>query len=704
MLHVSDLTPSQPKLLVYPVNKNVKNKTNSFKPQWYKRFEWLEYDVGLDAALCYCCRHFTKASDSAFVGTGYKNWPKALDTGKGFTKHENAESHRGAYVAWKRQQLIAEGAVTSIAESLDPDYREVTVDNKDYILMLLKYVLWFTTNEIAPRGHDESVESGNRGNWLSFIALQINTNTEFKRLHSQVTKSRMKDYTSKTSFNSFMKSIAECVRREVYAQVAQCKVFSVLIDESKDKGKRQELALAVRYVSSGNNIKERFVDLNHLVKFDAHTIADRTQEYVSDIIQKSDGSNIISLGADGASVMSGEHAGVGELLRSQHYPWMLYIHCSAHRLNLVVNDIIKSSKLATDVIATLTSLYTFLNHPKVRLQYEKVYKRVYPKKQVHYLVQQFEIRWACKFEAVDFLAEHPNVVLQTLADVSNDTISFGATKHAEEAAGFYHKMIGGKFIVSLVATKLYLAELDSLSKELQQVNINWTDVEFCLQRTRAGIAEIDDEAVFAEAELCSDKMCIPLTMTLCMAIHNTRNTAAASSAGTAKEQVMMHIVPFRSFLKEKISKELDTRFSENNLEVMKACEAFNAGNKDYLCLTKLGSLTDQFDCFSIRKSLLRTDVARAKKDLALGLPIHPRGTENLSLLQNTKNVLSTSTASVERAFSCMNRICTKIRSKVTSEHLGDLMVIALNRDIALQLSLDNVIEHWEKSSKRRIAL
>ena len=144
--------------------------------------------------------------------------------------------------------------------------------------------------------------------------------------------------------------------------------------------------------------------------------------------------------------------------------------------------------------------------------------------------------------------------------MSNDTISYGA-KHAEEAAGFYHKMIGGKFIVSLVATKLYLAELDSLSKELQQVNINWTDVEFCLQRTRAGIAEIDDDAVFAEAELCSDKMCIPLTMTLCMAIHNTRNTAAASSAGTAKEQVMMHIVPFRSFLKEKISKELDTSSS-----------------------------------------------------------------------------------------------------------------------------------------------
>ena len=68
---------------------------------------------------------------------------------------------------------------------------------------------------------------------------------------------------------------------------------------------RQELAVAVRYVSTGNSIKERFIDLKHIVKFDAQTIADHTQEYVSDIIQKSDGSNINNLVADGASVMSG---------------------------------------------------------------------------------------------------------------------------------------------------------------------------------------------------------------------------------------------------------------------------------------------------------------------------------------------------------------------------------------------------------------
>ena len=77
-------------------------------------------------------------------------------------------------------------------------------------------------------------------------------------------------------------------------------------------------------------------------------------KYLEFITQHSDGSVVISLGADGASVMSGEYAGVDEILRSQHFLWILYIHCTAHRLNLIVNDLVKDSLLAVDVLATIT--------------------------------------------------------------------------------------------------------------------------------------------------------------------------------------------------------------------------------------------------------------------------------------------------------------------------------------------------------------
>ena len=163
-------------------------------------------------------------------------------------------------------------------------------------------------------------------------------------------------------------------------------------------------------------------------------------KYLEFITQHSDGSVVISLGADGASVMSGEYAGVGEILRSQYFPWILYIHCTAHRLNLIVNDLVKDSSLAVDILATITSLYSFLNIGKVRPVYQKIFQEMFPKTQTKYLTQQFEVRWSCKFEAVDFVAEKPEYILATLAEVSNNGAVHGA-KHAEEAAGFYYKLI-----------------------------------------------------------------------------------------------------------------------------------------------------------------------------------------------------------------------------------------------------------------------
>ena len=45
---------------------------------------------------------------------------------------------------------------------------------------------------------------------------------------------------------------------------------------------------------------------------------------------------------------------------------------------------------------------------------------MYLKTQTRYLTQQFEVRWSCKFQAVDFVAEDPRSILATLAAVRNN--------------------------------------------------------------------------------------------------------------------------------------------------------------------------------------------------------------------------------------------------------------------------------------------
>ena len=110
--------------------------------------------------------------------------------------------------------------------------------------------------------------------------------------------------------------------------------------------------------------------------------------------QNSNGSLIISLGADCASVMSGRLAGVAELLRSRYFKWLVYIHCTPHRKfgcgrhakDTIINRCYDHGK----------SCHTLFSKPKTRQKYESLHREIYPSKQVKHITQQINIRWGCQ--------------------------------------------------------------------------------------------------------------------------------------------------------------------------------------------------------------------------------------------------------------------------------------------------------------------
>ncbi len=67
-----------------------------------------------------------------------------------------------------------------------------------------------------------------------------------------------------------------------------------------------------------------------------------------------------------------------------------------------------------------------------------------------------------------------------------------------------------------------------------------------------------------------------------------------------------------------------------------------------------------------------------------------------------KNTIATTTATVERSFSGMNRVCSKLRSRTTANRLGDLLCISLNKDLANELDVEVLIDNWAAKSNRRI--
>ena len=515
------------------------------------------------------------------------------------------------------------------------------------------------------------------------------------------------DYTSKTSLNEMLSILAVQIRNQICHQIATAGCFIALIDESKDKGKREELAFSVRYYT--DKVQERFLYMTALTKFDAEAISAVTKDLISEVQQKSNGSPIISFGADGASVMSGRLAGVAELLRSRNFNWLVYIHCTAHRLNLVVGDMLKASLLSTDVMTTVNSCHTLLNKPKIRQKYESLHKETYPSKQVKHIPQQIDVRWGCKYEAVDVISERYTVVLTTLIDVANNPSGSkknleddenGYTKsQAEMAAGLYHKLMSGKFIVGLAALHQYLGKLYFLNKELQAEEIDWTDVQYELTRTRNSINNIKDGDIFNESKEISRKTGNPLALFNTMPVHNTRATAV-TIADDQDHQVKEFIKELNTKLKKKLNDEFNVRFDSKNIGILRAINALNAGSDIYLDLSELDVLLDTFSCLNINRSILALEIERAEVDYRVGLPINPKRLPNLTTLIAVKNTISTSTASVERAFSGMNRICTNLRSTLLPERLSDLLCISLNKDIADLLDLDEVVTAWGNMRNR----
>ena len=169
-----------------------------------------------------------------------------------------------------------------------------------------------------------------------------------------------------------------------------------------------------------------------------------------------------------------------------------------------------------------------------------------------------------------------DVVIETLVKVANDPENF-EQKHADTAGNLYHKMLSGKFVVAIVSLKTYLSELYFLNKELQAEDINWTDVQYELRRTRKALQNISDDTLFASAQKLSETIGIPLSLTS-FPIHHTRSNAVNANT----ESVKKSIHTFNENLKVKLNEEFAIRFDEKNIEVMKMFKAFDPSTGSYL--------------------------------------------------------------------------------------------------------------------------
>ena len=121
----------------------------------------------MDSAYCYTCRIFAisaKKSD-AFTHTGFRDWKHATGQNGSLAKRDSSYTHRQAMLSWAEYVKNADRN-TLIGDRLDSTRRQQIQENRYYLKSIAEIILLCARQDLALRGHRESMESSNRGNFL----------------------------------------------------------------------------------------------------------------------------------------------------------------------------------------------------------------------------------------------------------------------------------------------------------------------------------------------------------------------------------------------------------------------------------------------------------------------------------------------------------------------------------------------------------
>ena len=318
----------QPKLEEYKP-RGPKNNLRRFKFAWFGMFpNWLEYSPTTHKAYCFLCYLYKdkpneQSGHSAFSCDGFDNWKKCNDGNKcPLLKHLQSSTHKKAFVFVSN--LVNQEA--HIENFIEKQSEEEKRKNRLRLKGTIDVVRWLTYQACALRGHDESSNSKNRGNFLELLKLLAFYNDDLANVILNAPYNSK--YTSSDIQQEVLSILANKVRRYIREEVGDS-WFCVMVDESRDESKKEQMAIVLRFVDAKGVIRERFLDLVHVEDTVAATL--KASLWNRLLNHKFDTGKIRGQGYDGASNMSGEWNGLQALVR-QYSPYAYYVHCFAHRL------------------------------------------------------------------------------------------------------------------------------------------------------------------------------------------------------------------------------------------------------------------------------------------------------------------------------------------------------------------------------------
>jgi hypothetical protein len=491
---------------IYPISDSVSHPRR-FQYHWFKMFPWLEYSPTKDAAFCLPCFLFSKkplgkVGSDVFTVIGFKNWRK-VNNGKNcaFLTHMGKTCNSAHNYAVRCYENL-KNKPSHIEQLVERQSEEEIRLNRLRLRTTIDVLRWLAFQACSFRGHDESASSKNQGNFLEMVKLIASYDEEVGAIVLGNAPGNAK-YTSPIIQKEILNIMACDVQRSIRNEIGDAK-FCLLVDESRDASRREQMALVLRFVDKEGFIRERFFDLVHVKDTSSATLKQELDFVLSQ--HDLDVQNVRGQGYDGASNMRGEWNGL-QAKFMEECPYAYYVHCFAHQLQLAL---VGASKEVTEVHNFFDHLALIVNtvvssskrndelHAHQVAQLEQLIELSELEtgrgaNQIGTLKRPCDTRWSSHYGSVCSLIKHYGPTFLVLKSIATTSGSGSSPSARAKAAGAVRLMMSFDFVFILHVMKEMMGITDLLCKKLQQKSQDIVNAMDDVSTTKKLIQKLRDD-------------------------------------------------------------------------------------------------------------------------------------------------------------------------------------------------------------------